>query len=720
MAAVKKMTIKPFKCPPKLPDKFEENTWEKLQQAVTAVHNKQAVSCSLEELYRAVEDLCLHKMAANLYKRLQVECEKHNEQKVKALTNQTPDYEAFLGLVDATWQDHCSQMLTIRSIFLYLDRTYVLQTVNVRSLWDMGLQLFRQHLSRYADVEKKIITGLLSLIQRERNGEAIDRLLVKSLLRMCSALQIYSDSFEKPFLEETNSFYAAEGVRILQQTDVSEYLKHVENRLAEENERVTSYLDVNTRKPLVTTVEKQLIQSHVSSILDKGFDALMDQTRTADLARMYSLLGRVSAQDDLKSSWHAYVKKTGSSMVTDEERDKNLVKDLLDFKAKLDGILSNAFENNENFQGTLKDAFENFINARQNRPAELIAKFVDEKMKTGNKGSSEEELEQTLDAVMILFRYIQGKDVFEAFYKKDLAKRLLLGKSASFDAEKSMIAKLRTECGSSFTSKLEGMFKDIELSKDIMSTYSQTQKNLSQNIEMSVHVLTAGYWPAYAPMEVKLPAELAVLQETFKTFYLSKHNGRRLMFQPQLGHCLLRAHFAGGRKELSVSLFQAVVLMLFNGSSEIAFRDLKEASGIEDGELRRTLQSLACAQVRVLKKTPMSRDVNDDDMFSFASDFTHKLVRIKINQIQMKETKEENEQTTERVFQDRQYQIDAAIVRIMKTRKTLTHNLLISELFNQLKFPVKPADLKKRIESLIDREYLERDQSNAQSYHYLA
>ncbi|WMV14068.1 hypothetical protein MTR67_007453 [Solanum verrucosum] len=95
----------------------------------------------------------------------------------------------------------------------------------------------------------------------------------------------------------------------------------------------------------------------------------------------------------------------------------------------------------------------------QNRPAELIAKFLDEKLRAGNKGTSEEELEGTLDKVLVLFRFIQGKDVFEAFYKKDLAKRLLLGKSASIDAEKSMISKLKTECGSQFTNKLEGMFK---------------------------------------------------------------------------------------------------------------------------------------------------------------------------------------------------------------------------------------------------------------------
>ena len=57
-------------------------------------------------------------------------------------------------------------------------------------------------------------------------------------------------------------------------------------------------------------------------------------------------------------------------------------------------------------------------------------------------------------------------------------------------------------------------------------------------------------------------------------------------------------------------------------------------------------------------------------------------------------------------------QIDAAIVRVMKTRKQLSHKLLVGELLIQLKFPVRGADLKKRIESLIDREYLARDEAD--------
>lgn len=104
---------------------------------------------------------------------------------------------------------------------------------------------------------------------------------------------------------------------------------------------------------------------------------------------------------------------------------------------------------------------------------ELIAKYIDNKLRSGNKEASEEELDKILDKIMVLFRFIHGKDVFEAFYKKDLAKRLLVGKSASVDAEKSMLSKLKQECGGVFTLKLEGMFKDMELSKDIMNAFEQ-------------------------------------------------------------------------------------------------------------------------------------------------------------------------------------------------------------------------------------------------------
>lgn len=109
----------------------------------------------------------------------------------------------------------------------------------------------------------------------------------------------------------------------------------------------------------------------------------------------------------------------------------------------MDEILDKCFQRREMFVRSIQESFESAINSRQNKPAEYIAKYVDSALKSGNKSATEEELDRTMDKIMVLFRYIHGKDVFEAFYKKDLAKRLLFGKSASSDAEKAMLSKLK-------------------------------------------------------------------------------------------------------------------------------------------------------------------------------------------------------------------------------------------------------------------------------------
>eukprot|EP00058_Branchiostoma_floridae_P007859 XP_002593347.1 hypothetical protein BRAFLDRAFT_277112 [Branchiostoma floridae] len=727
----KKLVIKNFKGKPKLHDNYKEETWMKLRGAVDAIHKSTSIKYSLEELYQAVENMCSHKMAVMLYDSLKVVCEEHIKHQITQLfevdldccPTDELDSVLFLRKINKCWQDHCRQMIMIRSIFLFLDRTYVLQNSMVSSLWDMGLDLFRQHIISDTSVQTKTVDGLLLLIERERNGEMVDRSLLKSLLGMLSDLQIYKEAFEVRFLQETERLYAAEGQRLMQEREIAEYLHHVDKRLEEEQDRLMFYMDQSTQKPLVSCVEKQLLGEHLVNILQKGLHQLLDENRTDDLKLLYNLFSRVKAGlETLCQHWGDYIKSFGSTIVINPEKDKTMVQELLDFKDKVDNILQSCFSSNEKFINTMKESFETFINKRLNKPAELIAKYVDSKLRAGNKEATEEELERMLDKIMVLFRFIHGKDVFEAFYKKDLAKRLLVGKSASVDAEKSMLSKLKQECGGAFTSKLEGMFKDMELSRDIMVHFKQHiqhQKD-SISIDLTVNILTMGYWPTYIPMEVHLPPEMVRYQEIFKSFYLAKHSGRKLQWQPTLGHCVLRADFRAGKKELQVSLFQSLVLIMFNDGDDFTTEYIKQYTGIEDGELRRTLQSLACGKARVIIKTPKGKDVEDGDQFTFNNDFKHKLYRIKINQIQMKETQEENVNTTERVFQDRQYQIDAAIVRIMKTRKTLTHTLLVSELYNQLKFPVKPADLKKRIESLIDRDYMERDKENSNQYHYVA
>lgn len=717
--SAKKLVIKNFERP-QLPERYADEAWAQLRVAVVAIQQSQPISTSQEELYQAVENLCSHKMAPQLYDNLRSLCEQHVRAALSTFSRDSLDSNLFLKLMNTCWQSHCQQMIMIRSIFLFLDRTYVLQNASVASIWDVGLELFRTHIASNPGVQSRTVDGLLELIERERGGDAVDRSLLKSLIRMLSDLQMYGEVFEGRFLEATERLYGEEGQRLLQEAEVPAYLQHVERRLNEEQERLLYYLDHSTKKALIGCVERQLLGQHLGPILQKGLDQLLDDNR--DLGLMYSLFARVKdGLPMLCTHFNHYVKKRGRVIVSNPERDRSMVQELLDFKDQMDQVVNQCFHRNEKFVNSLKEAFEYFINQRPNKPAELIAKFVDSKLRAGNKEATEEELERLLDKIMVLFRFIHGKDVFEAFYKKDLAKRLLVGKSASVDAEKSMLCKLKQECGAAFTSKLEGMFRDMELSKELNLAFRQQQRR--ERLELTVSVLTMGYWPSYPPQEVALPAAMVRHQDLFRRFYLAKHSGRKLQWQPSLGHCVLRATFpgAGGLKELQVSLFQALVLLCFNkADGPIGLAELSEQTRIEDGELRRTLQSLACGKARVLQKEPRGREVQDGDQFVFNAEFRNRLFRIKINQVQMRETPEEQSSTQERVFQDRQYQIDAAVVRIMKMRKSLTHNLLITELYDQLKFPVKPTDLKKRIESLIDRDYLERDKDNPNQYHYVA
>jgi len=727
-AQTKKLVIKNLKQTPRLPEDFQERSWDKLRKAVIAIQTATSIDTSLEELYQAVENLCSHGMAEQVYCQLRDLVESHTKDMVQQFLGESMDKLIFMKKMNEAWSGHCQQIIMCRSIFLFLDRTYVLQHPGVLSIWDLGLDTFRRHILTHQLVQTRTVEGILMLIEQERHGDMVDRSLLKSLLRMLADLQIYQEAFEKKFLAATEKLYSAEGQKLINDLPVPGYLAHAEKRLKEENERLLHYLDQSSKWQLIHSVEKQLLAQHLASILNKGLDFLLEENRIEDLQLMYSLLGRVkNGQVELCSKMAEYVKKRGKVIVINPEKDKTMVQELLDFKEKLDNILKSCFRSNDKFVTSLKDAFESFINQRQNKPAEMIAKFVDSKLRAGNKEASEEELEKLLDKIMVIFRFIHGKDVFEAFYKKDLAKRLLVGKSASVDSEKSMLSKLKAECGAGFTSKLEGMFKDMELSRDINSAFKQHVSHLSgdqdkfvDKIDLTVSVLSMAFWPTYPVMNVLIPPYMLKYQEIFNKFYQGKYSGRKLQWQASLGHCVLRANFKSGQKELQVSLFQALCLLQFNNTDEQTLEEMMEATNIEDGEMRRTLQSLACGKARVLTKIPKGKDINDGDKFIYNKDFTNALFKIKINQIQLKETNDEQKATEERVFQDRQYQIDAAIVRIMKMRKTLSHNLLLTELYNQLKFPVKPPDLKKRIESLIDRDYMERDKDNANQYNYVA
>jgi len=213
--------------------------------------------------------------------------------------------------------------------------------------------------------------------------------------------------------------------------------------------------------------------------------------------------------------------------------------------------------------------------------------------------------------------------------------------------------------------------------------------------------------------------------KSFEQFYLSRHTGRRLTWQPSLGNADVRVAFKTGKHDLNVATFALVILLLFENQEAdefLTYEEIKQATSIADNELQRHLQSLACAKFKILKKHPPGREVNPTDSFSFNADFTSNLQKIKISTISSKvESGEERKETKDRIDEERKHQTEACIVRIMKSRKHMTHTDLVGEVIRQLgsRFQPNPLNIKKRIEGLIEREYLERCEDR-KSYNYLA
>ena len=166
--------------------------------------------------------------------------------------------------------------------------------------------------------------------------------------------------------------------------------------------------------------------------------------------------------------------------------------------------------------------------------------------------------------------------------------------------------------------------------------------------------------------------------------------------------------FKNRSHDLNVSTQAMLVLLLFENISAdetLSYKDIQAATDLVDADLVRTLQSLACAKYRVLTKHPKGREVDPTDKFSFNEGFTCPLARIKIMQVAAKvETARERDETQEHVDEERRHMVEACIVRIMKNRKTMGHNELISEVAHQLSTRFNPSMsmIKKRIESLID------------------
>jgi cullin-4 len=345
----------------------------------------------------------------------------------------------------------------------------------------------------------RIVDGACDLVASDRTRGHLDSDMFSKTVNMFHDLHVYTKHFEPRLMEISQAFvmtWADEEA----EKPLPEYTKSAKALMDREMSRVAKFgLPNTTRRDLLTLLEDHLISRKESRLINQDELAdLFEANAVEDLELLYTLLERRKLGASLRPGFVKWIEDEGTAVVFNEKEQENMVIHLLTLKRQLDTFWKLSFRRDAELGHGLRESFETFMNKTKktnaswgtdnSKTGEMIAKYVDMLLRGGAKAipaslsrrtekpvvvDAEEDNEETmfdedtevnnqLDQVLDLFRFVHGKAVFEAFYKKDLARRLLMGRSASADAERSMLSRLKT-----------GMLSSNMTTRWYMLTYSR-------------------------------------------------------------------------------------------------------------------------------------------------------------------------------------------------------------------------------------------------------
>jgi cullin 1 len=649
-----------------------------------------------------------HLLGEDLYQHL-IQYLKGHLKDVQAKSKEHTD-EALLTFYIKEWNRYTTAGQYNNHLFRYLNRHWVKREMDEgkKNIYDIyTLHLVRWKDDMFTGTQDQVMRSVLKLVEKQRNGETIEQSHIKSVVDSFvslgldeqdstkSTLDVYKEFFETPFLKATSDYYNNESKQFLAENSVVEYMKKAEARLDEEKERVPLYLLNEIMSPLMRTCEEALITNH-SQALREEFQVLLDHDKQEDLGRMYKLLARIpEGLDPLRTRFENHVRKAGLSAVErisaegDSIEPKVYVDALLEVHTQYQDLVNRAFNGESEFVRSLDNACREFVNRNKicksgsNKSPELLAKYTDTLLKKSSaKMGEEDNMEKVLSQVMTVFKYIEDKDVFQKFYSRMLAKRLVQATSASDDAETTMISKLKEACGFEYTNKLQRMFQDMQISKDLNTSYKEwlvktlDEADLKTNVDTTWQILGTGFWPLTPPQTHFTPPQVIVqTYERFTRFYNNKHQGRKLSWLWHLSKGEVKANSwkVAGQKAsptLQVSTYQMAILMLFNDSDSVTYDEIAAATKLGKETLDPSIGIFVKA--KLFTAEPEGGKPESGTTYKLNLGWKGKKIKMNMNIGIKSEQKQETEDTHKTIEEDRKMLMQVCINFVPSSHVTLT------------------------------------------------
>ena len=338
------------------------------------------------------------------------------------------------------------------------------------------------------------------------------------------------------------------------------------------------------------------------------------------------------------------------------------------------------------------------------------------------KNLDNDKMKSICNNFLKIIRYLDKKDFFKKAHQRYLQRRLLT-KDANVKYEKKLVKVIKKYTGWYYTRTFEFMFKDLKTSAVYNKKFKESLES-EPEFEADFKVLKSSNWPLKPSSQTNLPSPMSKSFEAFNKFYTKCPNQVRVLkLHNDYGIDEILLTIPGDNdKTLIVNDLQAAVLMLFNKKTEYSVDDLLKETKIENDWLNQVLRSLAFGRkgTKVLMKSSPGTEIVHSDVFQIKVDLLKELDEVvtpmmtapKDKAKQIKNAAEGNE-TIDAIQQ--------AIFRIMKTKKSIMLDKLVSEILQQLKndFEVEEGQVVEEIEKYVKKNFIKRHDTHIYTRLYL-
>ncbi|EDO17336.1 hypothetical protein Kpol_1062p46 [Vanderwaltozyma polyspora DSM 70294] len=743
---------------------FEES-WISLESAFRMIFKNDVNELSYQDLYRTVYLQTVRGKADVLYQKI----EEFVREQIKLAysenvlnsgannpkddSNNSDDSYNYLLKMSKLWKFECNCFKSLSSVLLYLDKVYSKKNKKLE-IYDLCLELFKTNLLNPA--KEQLLKAIIIDINNIRNLKSINNDHIdiwRQIISMLETIEEKKDNyfinhFENPLVVESEKYYDEQ--ISLENVPFKEYLKNIEELTKFEFDLDIKFVNTDTASKIKSALDESLVWKRVSKDLPTYIRFCIKENDPSILQKLYDLSSKEENMVSIIEALKLCIERDLESIIIDTNmKKKNIVANkwassLIEIYNYYDKFLNDFDFGNVNLQD--KDAnssqlfsqiilsvFSGYMCKNSLLYTELVTIYLDSYLKNLEDNNAISEAKNHLDQYVRIFITLPEKDVFESQYRKFLSRRLLQQRSI-FNLEKWLVQRFKEELGTFFTSKMEGMLRDINNSKDLLRSFKNSNSNtnslINLNLNYNPEILTAISWPFnnnnQDNNEIILPVKLKEVQEDFEKFYKKKYSQRTLTWSPTLSMIEVSYQFDKTQHDLILPFYSAIIFLLFEEYDQLSLEKISELTNIPNQELIRHLLSLSIApRAKLLTKEPPTRNISPNDKFSINKSFTASTRYIKIQTVNLvpnsSNNASNNNNNDELLQRERLQEVNASVIREMKSNKILTINELESTITNIVKdrFQLQHNLFIKSIDYLIDKEYLQKDIDDTELLHYL-